>query len=178
MILICLMNVLLPDSPVPTHKNRNILTHAPFNYEKYCMIFCSPVWIRFFLNPDHALASKTQFWTSKKFKSDFVFVKGLIQHTVFLSYEKAYLKFYMFRIRVFFPGSGSDFFSESASGSAKNPDLIRKNLLVLSRQDPDVEPSRGEVRYLIWIPKTALKREREKNVPVSGTGYSFRLRFK
>ena len=41
-----------------------------------------------------------------------------------------------------------------------------------------MEPSRGEVRYLIWIPKTALKRVREKNVPVSGTGYSFRLRFK
>ena len=28
---------------------------------------------------------------------------------------------------VFFPGSGSGFFPESGSGSAKNPDQIRKN---------------------------------------------------
>ena len=39
-----------------------------------------------------------------------MFVKGLIQHTVFLSFEKAYLNFYMFRIRGFFPDPDQTFF--------------------------------------------------------------------
>ena len=37
----------------------------------------------------------------------------------------------VFRIRVFFPDPDQTFFSESRSGSAKNPDPIRKN------PDPD-----------------------------------------
>ena len=42
----------------------------------------------------------------------------------------------VFRIRVFFPGFGSDFFFESLSGSAKNPDSIWKNPDPI-RKNPD-----------------------------------------
>ena len=50
----------------------------------------------------------------------------------------------VFRIRAFFPGSGSEFFSQSGSGSgsAKYPALIRKN--------PDPDPRKKR-------PKTGVK---------------------
>ena len=51
------------------------------------------------------------------------------QNTYFIQPLKS-----VFRIRVLFTGSGSAFFSESGSSSAKNPDPIRirdKNLLKL-----------------------------------------------